>query len=218
MYLRLILTPYVMNRFKRDLEQSKHVTVSLSTCICTYLTQNLSFNQWMVSIFYVVAVLVDILLTSTLIAVLLKSRTGFRRSVGIPSTHSYPADTNTVIHAQDGLNNRRTHSLQHKHRCISLVLLSFHSTRRSRCENRSPYKYRGLGLLRIPAWNVAIHHVYIVCSWNCSSQAIIIPGNLVYIGVSIVGTKLYVNSVLAVYAFLPSTSTLYPCVPTSVLH
>ena len=37
----------------------------------------------MVSIFYGVAVLVDMLLTGILIAILLKSRTGFRRSVSI---------------------------------------------------------------------------------------------------------------------------------------
>ena len=30
-------------------------------------------------------------------------------------------------------------------------------------------------------------------------QAIILPGNYIYIGISIVGTKLYANSVLAVY-------------------
>ncbi|KAI0767391.1 hypothetical protein C8Q74DRAFT_1280112 [Fomes fomentarius] len=103
--------------FKRDLEQFKHVT-------------------WMVSIFYGVAVLVDILLTTTLIAVLLKSRTGFRR-------------TDSAIEV--------------------LILYSINT-----------------GLLTS------------IVGLVCFVFAIIIPGNLVYIGVSIIGTKLYANSVLAV--------------------
>lgn len=90
--------------------------------------QDLYHPQWMVSTFYGVAVLVDILLTATLITVLLKSRTGFRRSVRIPSPHSYPADTNALIRAQDGLDDRGAHSLQHQHWCICLVLLSSHTS------------------------------------------------------------------------------------------
>ncbi len=35
-------------------------------------------------------------------------------------------------------------------------------------------------------------------------QAIILPGNFIYIGISIVGAKLYANSVLAVYVCHPS--------------
>ncbi|KAI0750450.1 hypothetical protein C8Q74DRAFT_369862 [Fomes fomentarius] len=91
---------------------------------------------WMVSTFYGAAVLIDILLTTTLITVLLKSRTGFRR-------------TDSTIEV--------------------LILYSINT-----------------GL------------VTSIMGVVCFVFAIILPGNLVYIGCSLVGAKLYANSVLAV--------------------
>ena len=51
------------------------------------------------------------------------------------------------------------------------------------------------------------------------AQAIILPGNLIYIGISIVGKKIYANSVLAVYVLtLTLSHTLYSlCDPCCLL-
>ncbi|KAI0738333.1 hypothetical protein C8Q80DRAFT_272210 [Daedaleopsis nitida] len=92
--------------------------------------------SWMVSVIFGSAVIVDILLTTALIVVLVRSRTGFQRT-----------DSTIEVLVLYTVNTG--------------LLTSF------------------FGLL-----------VFIF--------AVILPGNFIYIGISIVGTKLYANSVLAV--------------------
>ena len=67
------------------------------------------------------------------------------------------------------------------------------------------YCYRIVGLLGFVFVRPleSLRHAGIIP--NRLLQAIILPGNFIYIGISVVGTKLYANSVLAVYApFDPS--------------
>ncbi|KAI0350804.1 hypothetical protein OH77DRAFT_1007132 [Trametes cingulata] len=92
--------------------------------------------SWLISAVFGCAVVVDLCLTGTLVIVLLRSRTGFKR-------------TDSLIEV--------------------LIIYSINT-----------------GLL------TSIFGVL------CFIFAIILPGNLVYIGISIVGVKLYANSVLAV--------------------
>ncbi|EIW52174.1 uncharacterized protein TRAVEDRAFT_32023 [Trametes versicolor FP-101664 SS1] len=92
--------------------------------------------SWLVSAMFGFAVLVDVCLTGTLVTVLLRSRTGFKRTDSLIEV--------LIVYA------------------INTGLLT-----------------SIFGLL-------------------CFIFAIILPGNLIYIGFSIVGVKLYANSVLAV--------------------
>ncbi|KAI8970734.1 hypothetical protein BD414DRAFT_232546 [Trametes punicea] len=92
--------------------------------------------SWLVSAIFGCAVLADVCLTGTLVTVLLRSRTGFRR-------------TDSLIEV--------------------LIIYSINT-----------------GLLTS------------IFGLLCFIFAIILPGNLIYIGISIVGVKLYANSVLAV--------------------
>ncbi|TBU52331.1 hypothetical protein BD310DRAFT_981947 [Dichomitus squalens] len=97
---------------------------------------NFHRDSWMVSVLFSLAVAIDILLTSSLIFVLVRSRTGFKRT-------DFTIDIIVVYAINTGL-------------LTSIVGL--------------------LGAI----------------------FAIILPGNFIYIGISIVATKLYANSVLAV--------------------
>ncbi|KAI0628298.1 hypothetical protein C8Q77DRAFT_468050 [Trametes polyzona] len=92
--------------------------------------------SWLVSAMFGFAVFVDVCLTGTLVMVLLRSRTGFKR-------------TDSLIEV--------------------LIVYSINT-----------------GLLTS------------IFGLLCFIFAIILPGNLIYIGISIVGVKLYANSVLAV--------------------
>ncbi|KAI0326505.1 hypothetical protein GY45DRAFT_1373910 [Cubamyces sp. BRFM 1775] len=92
--------------------------------------------SWLVSAIFGCAVLADICLTGTLVVVLLRARTGFRR-------------TDSLIEV--------------------LIIYSINT-----------------GLLTS------------IFGLLCFIFAIILPGNLIYIGISVVGVKLYANSVLAV--------------------
>ncbi|RDX44032.1 hypothetical protein OH76DRAFT_1123804 [Lentinus brumalis] len=92
--------------------------------------------SWLVSALFGVAVSVDIILTTTLIVILLRSRTGFKRT---DST---------------------------------------------------------LGVIVVYTVNTGL--LTSIVGLFCFVFAIILPGNIIYIGISIVGTKLYANSVLAV--------------------
>ncbi|TBU39142.1 hypothetical protein BD309DRAFT_872912 [Dichomitus squalens] len=97
---------------------------------------NFHRDSWMVSVLFSLAVAIDILLTSSLIFVLVRSRTGFKRTdFTIDIIVVYAINTGVWLHI--------------------------------------------VGLLG-------------------AIFAIILPGNFIYIGISIVATKLYANSVLAV--------------------
>ncbi|KAI0367132.1 hypothetical protein BV20DRAFT_1055112 [Pilatotrama ljubarskyi] len=123
------------------------VAIVFMVCVCGFTTAatvegfRLSLDDfkqvsWLISAVFGCAVVVDMCLTGTLVVVLLRSRTGFKR-------------TDSLIEV--------------------LIIYSINT-----------------GLL------TSIFGVL------CFIFAIILPGNLVYIGISIVGVKLYANSVLAV--------------------
>lgn len=111
-------------------------TISASVESFILSLEDFQHASWMVSALFGCAMLVDLLLTGTLIAILLRSRTGFSR-------------TDSTIEV--------------------LVIYTINT-----------------GLLTS------------IVGLLCFIFAIILPGNFIYIGISIVGVKLYANSVLAV--------------------